>query len=470
MSQLIPITSIDKDNQPLIDATQHNAAVRLAKGKFQKLRRLTSAPLILLFLLAPWITINDAPILWMDLEGHALHLFGLVFWPDDLLMLIWVAMASAFALFMAANIAGRIWCGFSCPQTVWSMMFTWVEEKTQGSRNKRLKEQNKPLLKRNWPPLIIKHTIWLILASITGFTFVAYFETGSGLWQSLSSANLSNEVVFWLAFFSLLTYINAGWLREQVCLHMCPYARFQSVMMDKKTLKVNYDEERGEPRKNKHYLAKAADTAPHGDCIDCQLCVQVCPVGIDIRQGLQYACIDCGACIDACDTVMDSIERPKGLIKFSNSSESSKKQSTTQARNWSPQVRPRLWGYGFAFLTACALFGLQVTFKDVYSFQLSRDRGHLYFYKELNVSNAFTLSVQNKTNQPIQFSIETPHPNLYVSSANTLRLLGGQNARLALSVSCTVPCPIKGKQDFLIHVTTDGYKESLNNIFFAPST
>jgi len=469
MSQLIPITPINQDNQPLIDATQHNAAVRLAKGKFQKLRRLTSAPLILLFLLAPWITINDAPILWMDLNGHVLHLFGLVFWPDDLLMLTWVAMASAFALFMAANIAGRIWCGFSCPQTVWSMMFTWVEEKTQGSRNKRLKEQSKPLLKRNWFALMVKHTIWIALACITGFTFVAYFETGSGLWLTLTSGNITHEVIFWLAFFSLLTYINAGWLREQVCLHMCPYARFQSVMVDKKTLKVSYDVTRGEPRKSKP-LSKTVNTeSKTGDCVDCQLCVQVCPVGIDIRQGLQYACIDCGACIDACDTIMETIQRPKGLIKFSHDGMAPKTKVSPLAANWSPQARPRLWGYGLALLAACTLFGLQVTFKDDYGFQLSRDRGQLYFYKALNVSNAFTLGVQNKTNKPAQFKIRTLNPSLYVSNKQAINLLAGQNARFSISVSCISPCPLPRKQPFRIGISGEGFEETIESVFFTPT-
>lgn len=207
MSQLIPVTQLDELNSPIIDATVHNEAVRLAKGRYQLIRRFTSAPLILIFLFAPWLTINDAPLLWMDLNHHVLHLFGITFWPNDLLMLTWLAMGSAFALFIAANIAGRIWCGFSCPQTVWSMMFTWIEEKTQGSRNKRLKEKQKSILQRSWPRLLIKHALWLAIAFITGFTFVAYFETGMGLFQQIKTISLSNEVIFWLFFF-YITYLH----------------------------------------------------------------------------------------------------------------------------------------------------------------------------------------------------------------------------------------------------------------------
>lgn len=465
MSQLIPTTLVDEQDRPIVDATRHNAAIRLAKGKFQLLRRLTSAPLILLFLLAPWLTINGAPILWMDLDHHVLHLFGLIFWPDDLLMLTWVAMASAFALFIAANVAGRVWCGFSCPQTVWSMMFTWVEEKTQGSRNKRLKDMQKSLLKRNWLPLILKHTIWLILASITGFTFVAYFETGFGLWQQIFTANINLEVTFWLAFFSLLTYINAGWLREQVCLHMCPYARFQSVMVDKKTLKVSYDVERGEPRKHKKSDAPLNKT---GDCIDCQLCVQVCPVGIDIRQGLQYACIDCGACIDACDTIMDSIKRPKGLIHFSEESLDTHSPDKLALDSWSFKSRPRFWGYSIALLISVLLFSVQIFNKETFAFHLSRDRGHLYFYNELNVSNAFTLSVQNKTEKAAQFHLQIDDPQLFIPNDHTLNLLPGQKASLAVTVSCITQCTLSGKHPFELQVYSDSHQTTLRSLFFAP--
>ncbi|NVK36559.1 MAG: cytochrome c oxidase accessory protein CcoG [Gammaproteobacteria bacterium] len=472
MNQLIPTTAIDQNDEPVVDATRHNAAVRLVKGKFQLLRRLTGTPLILLFLLAPWLTINGAPVLWMDLDHHVLHLFGLVFWPKDLLMLSWVAMASAFALFIAANLAGRIWCGFSCPQTVWSMMFTWVEEKTQGSRNKRLKQLDKPWYRRNWVPLILKHSIWLTLSFITGFTFVAYFETGQGLWQQITSVSLNHEVAFWLGFFSLLTYINAGWLREQVCLHMCPYARFQSVMVDKKTLKVSYDKTRGEPRKLKRAL-KLSNTQPaqnatkQGDCIDCQLCVQVCPVGIDIRQGLQYACIDCGACIDACDTIMQSIQKPKGLIKFSDE-QPHESTHGFQWSEWSFAARPRLWGYFAAFVIASLLFTLQVAFKEPYSVHLSRDRGSLYFYEELNVSNAFTLSVQNKTQLDSPFSITITDPNLFVAHAPNLNVLAGQKISWTLTIACIHECPISGKRPFTLDVSSGDFKATLNGIFFAP--
>lgn len=470
MSQLIPVTQLDELNSPIIDATVHNETVRLAKGRYQLIRRFTSAPLILIFLFAPWLTINDAPLLWMDLNHHVLHLFGITFWPNDLLMLTWLAMGSAFALFIAANIAGRIWCGFSCPQTVWSMMFTWIEEKTQGSRNKRLKEKQKSILQRSWPRLLIKHALWLAIAFITGFTFVAYFETGMGLFQQIKTISLSHEVIFWLVFFTLLTYINAGWLREQVCLHMCPYARFQSVMIDKKTLKVSYDVDRGEPRKHKKSTSK---NSHNGDCVDCQLCVQVCPVGIDIRQGLQYACIDCGACIDACNNIMDNLKLPRGLITFSDETASSahtnNKGKSESIKSWLPRKRPRLWGYLLALIVSVSLFCAQLLTKEDYEFHLSRDRGQLYFYHEMNISNAFTLSIQNKTRQLTAFTAEINHPELFISNGHKLHLIPGQKASFSLKISCQLECSINGKLPIEIIIKQSGkVHTSLPSTFFAP--
>jgi len=468
MNQQIPITTIEDHNSLIIDATQHNSAVRLAKGKFQRLRRLSSTPLILLFLLAPWLTLNGSPILWMDLDQHVLHLMGFTFWPEDLLMLTWVAMASAFALFIAANVAGRIWCGFSCPQTVWSMMFIWVEDKIEGSRNQRLKELNKPLHQRNLLKFLLKHSAWLLISCITGFTFVAYFETGNGLWNQLINFNVSIELAFWLGFFSLLTYINAGWLREQVCLHMCPYSRFQSVMVDQHTLKVSYDTQRGEPRKLHQKMPNDSEAPknkePSGDCINCQLCVQVCPVGIDIRQGLQYACIDCGACIDACDDIMQRIEKPTGLIRFSP-----EPTQSTRTKTKSPMAaRPRLWGYGVAFIVSVLLFAWQVSSKAPYAYQFNRDRAQLYTYNDSGISNAFILSLQNKTLNSTEFQIAITHPDLVVSHQGALSLSAGLKADFPLQVICPEPCQLTGRTPFELQVRSNQGLKALQGVFFSP--
>jgi len=457
MSELIPVQSIDPTtNAPIVDATRHNEAVRLVKGRYQRLRRWLSGPLILLFILAPWLEINNAPLLWMNLEDHTLHLFGLQFWPDDLLMLTWLALASAFALFIAANIAGRIWCGFTCPQTVWSMMFMWVEERFLGSRNKRLKQANLPWYQRNLKGIIITHGLWLIMAFITGFTFVAYFETGQELANQIFSGTMGISVLFWVAFFSILTYINAGWLREQVCMHMCPYARFQSVMVDKNTLKVGYDVKRGEPRKRKAQPEASKNNS--GDCIDCQLCVQVCPVGIDIRQGLQYSCIDCGACIDACDNIMRSINKPTGLIRFMPGVSHDK------------QSRFRLLGYTLALCIAVSLFALQVFNKESFEASLNRERGQLYFYHKLDVANGYILKLQNKSLNTETFTLKLiQEGSLELKNPPRLSISSGDKRSIPITVTCSHPCDINRKTPFDLRVeASNGDYIVLTNQFFKP--
>ena len=451
----------------IVNATQHNAAIRLVKGTYQKIRRWTAGPMIALFVLAPWLTINSSPVLQMDLESRQLHLFGINFWPDDLLILTWVAMASAFALFAVANFAGRLWCGFTCPQTVWSMMFVWVEEHIEGSRNQRLKQQSSKagsftnLVKR-----LAKHTVWLALSFITGFTFVAFFETGPTLFQDLINFNLQSDVAFWLVFFTSLTYINAGWLREQVCLHMCPYARFQSVMLDSKSLKVSYDVNRGEPRKS-HLTNKQnksnTGTDKTGDCVDCQLCVQVCPVGIDIRQGMQYACIDCGACIDACDDIMKKINKPTGLIKFSNG----------KGQHWSElfKNRTRLFGYSGLTLVAIIGFALQVSFMETFDAHLTRDRGQLYFYgNDGSINNAYTLKIHNKTpnNQSYKVLLDNKSVrNLEIASNNTINIQAGERKTINLLLSCNSPCELPSRNKFSLTLSDNkNASHVLESVFF----
>ena len=468
--QSIPLKNLEPAfypaNEALVNATLHNAAIRLVKGTYQKIRRWTAGPLILLFVLAPWLTMNANPILQMDLESRQLHLFGINFWPDDLLILTWVAMASAFALFAVANFAGRLWCGFSCPQTVWSMMFVWVEEHIEGSRNQRLKQKRSGINIKRFSQLIAKHTVWLGLSFITGFTFVAFFETGPVLFENLVAFNLQSDVFFWVMFFTSLTYINAGWLREQVCLHMCPYARFQSVMLDSKSLKVSYDVKRGEPRKtsmqNKHNTEDETQNNT-GDCVNCQLCVQVCPVGIDIRQGMQYACIDCGACIDACDDIMVKIEKPKGLIRFSN--------ETT--KNWRELFKNRKRLFGYSALTVVSILGfiLQVSYMETFDAHLTRDRGQLYFYDtQGHINNAYTLKLHNKTadTQTYRLSITGEQAEtLNLVSENTINIQAGERKTTNLVISCQDPCNKTSRTAFNLAVNNEQKnRQLLDSVFF----
>ncbi len=474
MDHIIPVIQVD--------ATQNNSAVRLASGRFQRWRRMIVTPLILLFVLSPWLTFKGAPLLWMDLPHRELHVFGLVFWPDDYLMLTWLAMAAAFGLFAVATFSGRLWCGFACPQTIWSMMFIWVEEKTQGSRQKRLKELKLPWYKRRLLPLFLKHSLWMLIACVTGFTFVAFFETGEQLWLDITHANVSLSVLFWLCFFSIMTYLNGGWLREQVCLHMCPYSRFQSVMLDKKSLKVTYQTERGEPRRNE------------GDCIDCSLCVQVCPVGIDIRQGLQYACIDCAACIDVCDDVMEKVNKPTGLIQFAYegqataesigmttgdapaASELKAVQSQKHAIFTLLKGRQKLWGYAILALLSAAAFTLQVWFSEDLDAHLSRDRGQMYLYNgEGQLANRYQLKLHNKSREAATYRIHVQNPELMLTTPSSVYMSSREVVYVRVEVQCAAPCPLDGTQEVALLVERADHEGDhatdsvlLSSRFFAP--
>jgi len=445
MQNLIPMVPVD--------ATQSNPAIRLAKGRHQLWRRLVAGALTLLFLLAPWLQLNGAPLLWMDLPNRELHLLGITLWPDDLMILIWVATAAALGLFTVATFSGRLWCGFACPQTIWSMMFTWVEEKTQGSRNQRLKELSRPVWQRRLIPMIMKHLAWWLIALVTAFTFVAFFETGEVLSAALFNLQLDGEQIFWLGFFAILTYLNAGWLREQVCLHMCPYARFQSVMMDNKSLRVQYQNDRGEPRKD------------NGDCVDCQLCVQVCPVGIDIRDGLQYACIDCGACIDACDDIMEKVGKPKGLIRFSHPG-FLQNSFLNLFKN-----RGKLWGYAACTLLFVGATILQLNHLEQLDAHLSRDRGQLFHYNgQGQITNGYTVKVHNKTQQTKQYAIKPLNPGLSLNKPLLMELVAGDKRTVAFEVQCSQPCSLGGASDIDVQVLSqDGADEVvLSSRFFAP--
>jgi cytochrome c oxidase accessory protein FixG len=476
MNNRIPLKEIDTTTnhidmpiqynvgEAIVNANNYNPAIRLASGLYQKLRRLINTPLILLFVLAPWLTINSAPILQMDLTSRQLHLLGINFWPDDLLILFWVALASAFALFATASFAGRLWCGFTCPQTVWSMMFIWVEEKIEGSRHHRLKQQSLPFMQRGLVRMMIKHSIWLILAFITGFTFVAFFETGPNLFHNIISGEIGAEIAFWLIFFTSLTYINAGWLREQVCLHMCPYARFQSVMLDSKSLKVSYDKKRGEPRTTFAKVLKRSHNVDTdaGACVDCELCIQVCPVGIDIRQGMQYACIDCGACIDACDEVMEKVNQPKGLIRFSNELN----------QHWTDLFKNRKSLIGYSLLTLISILGFvfQVSTMESFDGHLVRDRSQLFFYNnEGHMQNAFTLKIHNKTSTNQQYQLTLNNSELTFSEAK-LDIKAGDKKTTSLIISCLSPCNIPMRSNIkLIINSSSGETKTLKSTFFSGS-
>ena len=300
-----PETSVlpEKPNQVSFYEKRKKIYVKGVRGFFDNWRIALVVFTQILFYVTPWLVWNDRQAVLLHLVERKFYIFGLVFWPQDVIYLAALLIISAYALFLVTAIAGRLFCGYACPQTVYTQMFMWIENWIEGDRNARIKLDKAPLDARKLRIKGSKHLLWGLLSLWTGFTLVCYFTPVSELMESVRTGNLSGWETFWIFFYGGFTYLMAGFMREQVCKYMCPYARFQSVMFDPDTLIITYDPERGETRgaRRKGVDARAAGL---GDCVDCGLCVQVCPTGIDIRNGLQYECIGCAACVDVCDQVM----------------------------------------------------------------------------------------------------------------------------------------------------------------------
>ncbi|MBR9908912.1 MAG: cytochrome c oxidase accessory protein CcoG [Gammaproteobacteria bacterium] len=410
---------------------------RKVSGFFQKIRRYTGLPLIAGFLLMPWLVVDGRPAMLFDLPARKFHILWMTFWPQDGMLLAWLLIIAAFALFTVTVLVGRVWCGFTCPQTVWTLMYIWAEHFCEGDRNKRMKLDQQPWTTEKVLRKGSKHFLWVAIALITGLTFVGYFtpirELILGFIPSLNESGMVTFDVhpvaaFWTFFFATATYVNAGWLREQVCKYMCPYARFQSVMYDTDTLAVHYDAARGEqrgPRKSgEDYKA-----AGKGDCIDCSWCVQVCPVDIDIREGLQYECINCGLCVDACNQVMDKMNYPRGLIRFT---------SEDQLENGATHfLRPRLYGYTLAVVAMIAAFVYAVGSREPVSVDVIRDRGaRLYRISGDQVQNVYTVKINNMDQRPHSYEIAVEGAgDFHIRGYRPLQLEEGEIFTLPVRVS-----------------------------------
>jgi cytochrome c oxidase accessory protein FixG len=360
---------------------------RSIEGFFQRLRLFTGWPLLIGYFLLPWLQWDGRQAVLFDLPARKFHILGLTFWPQDFPLLAFLLIIAAFALFAVTVWAGRLWCGYTCPQTVWTSIFMWLEQRTEGSRNQRMRLDQAPWSVRKLARKLAKHTAWLAMAFATGVTFVGYFYPMRELLPDLLTLSSGKWALLWTLFFTLATYINAGWMREQVCIYMCPYARFQSVMFDQDTLIVSYDPGRGEPRGSRK---RGVDhrACGLGDCIDCRLCVQVCPTGIDIRDGLQYECIGCALCIDACNSVMDKMDYPRGLIRYT-----SEHQLQGGKTRW---LRPRIIGYLLMLGLMIGLFSYRVISRVPLELTVIRDRNELYLATaDGQIENIYTLNLVN---------------------------------------------------------------------------
>ncbi|MEO6687515.1 MAG: cytochrome c oxidase accessory protein CcoG [Dokdonella sp.] len=425
-------------------------------GRFQRLRTMVVFWLLGMFYAFPWISIGGQQLVLFDLPARRFHLFGLTFWPQDFFLLTMLLVIAALSLFFFTSLAGRLWCGYACPQTVWTEVFLWMERYVEGDRNARMRLDKAPWSRSKLARKATKQLIWISFALWTGFTFVGFFTPIRELGREVVIAQLGGWELFWIVFYAFATYGNAGLLREQVCKYMCPYARFQSAMFDRDTLVISYDEQRGEPRGHRSRSAalRAVDTAGTsvaapvlGDCIDCLACVQVCPTGIDIREGLQIECIACAACIDACDAVMDKMAFSRGLIRYTTESELAGQPLRI--------VRPRTLVYAGVLLAFIAAFCWGVVARKPLIVEVLHDRNALFRkVGRDSIENSYNVKLANKSDQAIELTLrpETSLP-LTAIGAPAATLEPGEVFSLPLTLRASAG-NVHGRAPILVAVVT----------------
>ncbi|MEO7934983.1 MAG: cytochrome c oxidase accessory protein CcoG [Dokdonella sp.] len=436
-------------NSDALYAKEPKVYPREIDGRFQRWRIAAVFWLLGMFYAFPWISIGGQQLVLFDLPARRFHVFGMTFWPQDFYLLTLLLIIAALSLFFFTAVAGRLWCGYACPQTVWTEVFLWTERKIEGDRNARMRLDKAPWsLDKIWRKSA-KQFVWITFSLWTGFTFVGFFTPIRELGANLMQGSVGGWEGFWIVFYGLATYGNAGFLREQVCKYMCPYARFQSAMFDRDTLIISYDEHRGEPRS--HRKREAARFVPAsaslvienpldstllpgqervlGDCIDCYACVQVCPTGIDIRNGLQIECIACAACIDACDAVMDKMHYPRGLIRY----------TTENALAGKPQrlLRPRTLIYAAILTGVIVAFAWLVTSRDAVIIEVLHDRNALFrTISHGAIENSYSVKLANKTDADM-------HLSLHTETDLPLRMLGSPSVTLAPNEVFSLPLTLR---------------------------
>ena len=414
-------------------------------GLFRTLRVGGAGLLFLAFFGTVWLNWGGRQAVLWDLAESKFHIFGATFWPQDFILLSALLIICAFGLFAITVFAGRVWCGYTCPQSSFTWLFMWCEKVTEGERNQRIKLQAAPWSLGKLARRSAKHTLWLGISVLTGLTFVGYFTPIRPLAAELLTWQMGGVSLFWVLFFTAATYINAGWLREAVCMHMCPYARFQSVMFDKDTLTISYDPARGERRGPRKRDVQPADVGL-GDCIDCQLCVQVCPTGIDIRDGLQMECIGCAACIDACDSIMDKMGYARGLVSYT--SEHQLQGGKTHL------LRPRLIGYSAVLVVMLAALVVALIERPMVSLDVTKDRGMFRENSQGLIENIYSLKVINKTQQRQDYRLELVDAEGFQLQGKTqVSLAAGEIVDIPVSVALLADTPASSSQTLRFKVT-----------------
>jgi cytochrome c oxidase accessory protein FixG len=431
---------------------------REAKGRYATLRWACVWITQLVFYGVPWLNWNGRQAILFDLGARKFYILGMVLWPQDFIFLAALLIICAYLLFLVTAVAGRVWCGFACPQTVYTEIFMWIERRIEGARSARIRLDRQPWSAEKLSKKTAKHLAWGAVALWTGITFVGYFAPVRTLLASIAGLSLGPWEWFWIGFYAFATYGNAGWMREQVCKYMCPYARFQSAMFDKDTLIVTYDRARGEPRgvqtaADKSDQDKKGDKDKKGDCIDCTMCVQVCPTGIDIRKGLQYECIGCAACVDACNVVMEKIDLPKGLIRYST--------DHAMTKNWSSKqigarvLRPRVLIYTALLGLIVIGFGTALALRTPLKLDVIRDRGSMG--REVGdgmIENVYRLQIMNtaETGHTFRISVEGI-PGIHLADSDEVVLEGASTRAVAVRVQADAGALKKGSKHIEFELT-----------------
>ena len=401
---------------------------RAVSGRFARWRWAMVVATQVIFYGGPWLGWNDRQAVLLDIAARKFYIFGLVFWPQDVIYLTVLLILSALTLFLVTAIAGRVWCGFACPQTVYTEIFLWIERKIEGDRPARMRLDRAPVSAEKIGKKGAKHGLWMALSLWTGITFVGYFTPFRPLLAAIPGG-LSGTEILWILFYGLATYGNAGWMREQVCKYMCPYARFQSVMFDRDTLVITYDGARGEPRGPRSRKAEVTASGL-GHCVDCSICVQVCPTGIDIRKGLQYECIGCAACIDGCNQVMDKMGYPQGLIRYATQEALARGYGAKNVVKRMFRVRTLVYVALLGGITTAAAVSLAL--KNPLKVDVIRDRGVLAREAAPGIiENVYRLQIMNTDERPHRFTIfASGLPGLKVVGVDDPVTLAGATARL----------------------------------------
>ncbi len=469
--KVIPIAAQSADGELVsLYASHQKIHPRSTTGFFTNWRWALVWLTQIIFYGLPWLEWGQRQAVLFDLGARRFYIFGLVLYPQDFIYLTGLMVISALSLFLFTAVAGRLWCGYACPQTVYTEIFLWIEHKVEGNRSARMRRDAQPWSVAKFGRKSLKHLLWLMLALWTGFSFVGYFTPIKELGVEVIQMSMGSWEIFWTFFYGFATYGNAGFMREQVCKHMCPYARFQSAMFDKDTLIVTYDTERGEPRGAR---SRSADpkVLKLGACVDCSLCVQVCPTGIDIRKGLQYECIGCGVCVDVCDTVMDKLGYERGLIKYST--DNAMKNHWSQAQTLRHVLRPRVLVYTTILSSIVLAVLISLSMRTPFKVDVVRDRGVTARpVAGGKIENVYRLQLMNATEKQQRYKITVNGlPGLQISSETVLAVESTQARWVPVRVQAPFDAAAPGSHP--IHFEIDALDSSGHlsekSVFLFPS-